>query len=135
MSEIKTKSPIEMMEEIELDSVPEVVVRGLRNYAFPAVTVYGMGSFYFNKAAAPLLVSPNVRIATTSEYVIFIPAPKNAEESFAVSRMRSNNGRHVRIPTSLRDKKFKVGTYRLYKYKDGLCFKRYEPLEEENKNA
>lgn len=41
----------------------------------------------------------------------------------------------MNVPASMREKKIDYGWYRAYKYKDGLCFKRYEIYKQEESDV
>lgn len=80
-------------------------------------------TMYFNKSAANLL-NRYVKWYTTADYVIAIPNSKADKNTYLINM----KARMSSVPAILRSKKVKNGTYKLYKYKDGFAFKRYEQL-------
>ena len=130
-------SEVESMEfiDIENDDFEEIERRRAQNiYKFPTVGVYGT-TLGFNIAAYPLLDGwTHICFYTTPEYVIMTKASKNERNAFALRRYfaRESTGycnQNVTIPADLKEKKLRHGVYKLYKCKQGLAFKRYEPLE------
>lgn len=61
-----------------------------------------------------------------------LPSRKGLKNSFRLTRMHSGNGRQMNIPADLKGKKISSGIYKAYKYKDGVCIKRYEPIKKED---
>ena len=132
----------EKMEEILIDEETEEVEKlyGItaRRFSFPVVTVsIGKGeSITFNKAAS-LIVPEYIRWSTTATYVIGLPTTaddKNGFKTRCITRRPNQRGYiQAHFPVVLaREKKIQAGYYRLYKYKDGFAFKRYERMETEN---
>lgn len=116
--------------EVDLSEPMTEIVWNDREKVFPAVSVSCRNRFYFNKASEPLIAQRLFRIGVTSEYIVFMPAAESGHKAFKITDQRS-----LRIPTDLRNMSPKDGVYRLYKYKDGFCFKRYEPIgKEESRN-
>ena len=83
----------------------------------------------FNKACRELL-GEAVRWFTTSEYVIGLPANRGDKNAFSLKTTASGACmRSAYIPAVLRrEKKIGIGYYKLYKYKNGFAFKRYEQI-------
>lgn len=117
-------------EEIELNEDLELVEKLVgRSVGYPAVTVSNKSNqMYFNKHAWALLPK-HVKWLTTTDYVIALPADEKDRNAFSVRREPECLGAQTFFPVALRkEKKIKDGTYKLYKYKDGVAFKRYEPI-------
>ena len=113
------------IEEIRIDDETQLeeVERYNSRSDIPCVNI-NRDTMYFNKSAADLL-SRYVKWYTTADYVIAIPNSKVDKNTYLINmKARMSN-----IPSTLRSKKIKNGTYKLYKYKDGFAFKRYEPIE------
>jgi len=70
----------------------------------------------------------------TSEYVVCVPTREGDPHAYMFRPAKAVDAYCARFPSSLsREKKIQIGTYKLYKYKDGFAFKRYEPIQEEDK--
>lgn len=98
-----------------------------------AVFNYGV---YFNKAAQRL-IPKYVKWLTNAEYVIGLPAKKDDSNAYGTYRRSDSHGVTTAFPVVLRrDKRLKLGYYKLYKYKDGFAIKRFEPIKliKEKKN-
>lgn len=121
------------MEEIVINEEIEEVekIHYVQRFNFPAAT-FGKNTIYFNKAASDI-VPRFIKWGTTSEYVVGLPGKEMARNVFAVRPYRQNcKGRVAAFPRELRrEKKIREGNYRLYKYKNGIAFKRYEQIGEE----
>lgn len=126
MSNTKYSDP-SCLEEIELDANPEPVKRYFYKVEFPAITYRGNTLMYVNEKAADLFSCEYVSISTTPEYVILRPANKYSALAFRVTPMKT--GKMIRVPHDMKEKKIARGIHRLYKYKDGYCFKRNEVIE------
>ena len=120
------------MEElfIELDELEEVEKMLRSNiFAFPAMHV-GDGQCTFNRFCAPLL-GEYVQWFTTPEYVIGLPAKKGERNAFKVQgTIVTGRCINTTFPIVLKtEKKIMSGYYKIYKYKNGFAFKRYEQLD------
>ena len=116
------------MEELQLDFGDDEL-ESVEKYKYGFPTVHVMPDcIYFNSCASPY-VPKAIRWFSTAEYIIGLPA--NAEKgSFKVSNCPSTKDtKRTSFPVSLREKRVRCGVYKLYKYKDGVAFKRYEPIE------
>lgn len=115
------------MEEIRELGELEFIRTRLPNYQFAAVTVMDR-VLYFNIPASRAITMRYARIAVTSDYVILLPASGKSPTSFALLR---HKGGFVTmyIPAELKEKKLIRGCRRMFKYKDGYAFPRYEVLE------
>lgn len=90
--------------------------------AFPTVTI-GERYVYFNRLAVKFI--PEIgRWATTPEYVLFLPAVAGSADANRVWETAS--GKSTNMARHLKEKQIQKGCYRLFKYKDGVAFKRYE---------
>ena len=128
------------IEEVLIDEEIEEVEKRSASYSkydFPVVTLFHTASnysIYFNTRAARY-VPGRIKWGVTSEYVIGLPAKETDKNSYPVRTCKESfAGKQSYFPSSLRnEKKIRSGQYRLYKYKDGIAFKRYEQLSEEEK--
>ena len=80
---------------------------------------------YFNMAAASV-IPKTVRWYTTSSLVIGLPTDEADIRGFKTRLV--GVGIQASVPSGLREKKVHRGLYKVYKYKDGFAFKRYEPV-------
>lgn len=96
----------------------------MKRTEFPTVTL-GERYVYFNRLAVQFIPSVG-RWVTTPEYVLFLPAVAGGEDANRVWDTAS--GKETNFARHLREKRIKKGCYRLYKYKDGVAFKRYEQI-------
>lgn len=128
------------MDELELnisaEELEEVIKYDLAEYGFPVIRLRGR-SVGFNIAAFPLLDGVRaVRWFTTPEYVIGIPADPEGKNAYMVQKTyNKENDKNAYVaaafPAPLKhEKKIQEGYYRLYKYKNGFAFKRYERIAE-----
>ena len=118
-------------EEIELNDELETVEKLVGSSVnFPAVTVSARtNQMYFNVFACGLLPK-YIKWATTTDYIIALPAKEKDRHAFATRKEPNGGGLQCYFPIVLRkEKKLKGGTYKLYKYRDGVAFKRYEPVD------
>lgn len=100
-------------------------------FPFPAVTVHGT-SIYFNRFCTSLL-GKAIRWYLTGDYVIGLPPQKGdtTVDVFAIRFQGPGKGARTTFPIAMRSgKRVREGAYKVYKYKNGLAFKRHEPLEE-----
>lgn len=121
----------EELESLELDGLDfDEIERGLNasKYSFPTITV-GEQTLYFNTAFAKYLKGAkyvNFRIST--EYIVIHESEEKSKYSFRLGKF--GNGAFGCIhPSNMKEKKIKRGVYKIYRFKDGFAFKRYEPLE------
>lgn len=128
-----TKSYYEYSEPEELDieledSEFEEVLKGASYLRFPAITLSKYNKLYLNTSAMRYFQHDYAKFYTTSEYIIILPSKKGFENSFRLTPLSRGCGAALTIPKDMEEKKLKMGTYKLYKYKNGLCFKRYERI-------
>lgn len=119
------------LEELVIDEKLEELIKGANRFSFPTVTL--STTVYFNIAADPF-IPDYIKWSVTPNYVVITPAKKSDLNSYPTRKSRSGGaGKATTAPATLtKEKRVKDGTYRLYKYKNGLAFKRYESLEVEN---
>ena len=117
------------IEELTTDEELELIDRMLNNIRipFPAITI-SSNNIYFNMASSEF-IPEYVKWFSTSTLIIGLPSDKNDKHAFHVKTYKSQRLNSTRYPSLMQDKKIAKGTYKLYKYKDGFAFKRYEPLE------
>lgn len=107
----------------------EEVIKNLRKYSFPTVTLTSNKQMCFNIAATKSGIIPDyIKWLVSTDYVIGIPAEEDGRNSFKtwLSKWCATT---ACFPVTLsKEKKVQPGTYKLYKYKNGFAFKRYEKL-------
>lgn len=114
----------ELVEDLSTEEEFEEVCRGAHKYPFPAINV-DERFFTFNEASWPLVKEYKaVRYYLSKNLVAMMPCRKGSVNSF-VFKIKSG----MTIPTALQEYKIRPGWYKLYRYKDGVAFKRYEPIE------
>lgn len=118
-----------MDEIIEINEEFEAIRKNLCSRFSEPVAYLGDLRINFNTAAKQL-VPDRIEWFVSSNYVIGIPS-KSVTKGY--STFKPNKRASVcstAFPSELKNaKKVKNGYYKLYKYKDGFAFKRYEPLE------
>ena len=119
------------LREITLDAEPEPIRRQFYEVPVPAVTYRGNNVLYINTKAAELIAFDYCSISTTPQYVVMQPAVKGSASAFRVSPLKDGKGKMIRVPAELKEKRVAKGSHRLYRFKDGICFKRYETISEE----
>lgn len=121
------------IEEITLDEEFELINKGgFISYDFPAVSVTDK-IIYFNTKAGRY-VPDLILWSTSTNYVIGMPTDKDNRNAYLVKRKKSKKSEGpycvATFPTALKqEKKLHNGVYKLFKYKDGIAFKRYEQIE------
>ena len=121
-------------EELSIDFGPEELelikkLSHVGKFQFPVVLV-GETAIGFNRFASAL-VPDTVKWFCSGEYIIGLPGNGNDPDCFRAHFINSKNGcRSTSFPAAMREKKVKKGYYKVYKFRDGFAFKRYEPLEE-----
>lgn len=108
----------------ELESLKKMSYR----YAFPVIYV-GKSSMLFNAHSAPI-IPEKVKWFSTGEYIIGLPADASDMDAFTIRSYTGSICKATTLPAAMKEKKVKKGCYKLYKYKTGFAFKRYEPLGE-----
>ena len=82
---------------------------------------------YFNKASAEI-IPEFIKWFTTSTLVIGLPTDEHDKNGFRTRKVRG--AVVANLPTVIgKGKKLKRGLYKIYKYKDGFAFKRYEQVK------
>jgi hypothetical protein len=114
------------MEEIEIDDELEEILRSSNAFHFPAVTIGNSGRLYLNIVTDGFLDCDRVKYFTTPEYIIILPATKEDRDAFFIRTETKRKGRSMALPVALVEKKIKPGIRKMYKYKNGICFKRYK---------
>ena len=110
---------------IDLEEL-ELIERSVAGrYNEPAVTV-GNNALYWNWAASQLLGGGLISYGLTSEYVVVLPKTKPSKTTF-IARADSRGFVHSRYPTEMRNR-VNDGTHKVFRYKDGVAFHRYEVL-------
>lgn len=102
-------------------------------FAFPVV-YFGSSYCCFNMHCMPL-IGEYVRWFVSPEYVIGLPGSATDDNAFKVSSKRYPHSRvfSTTFPSALRnEKRISKGYYKLYKYKTGFAFKRYEQVGKNN---
>jgi len=120
-------------EELDIvfdDAELEEVEKMRLEYPFPAITI-GSCTVYISTLAHKILNDTGyIKYFLTPEYVIVLPATKTEKNAFKVTEYKKAHSRGSAIPAFIKNqKKVAKGTYKCLKYKDGLAFKRYEPVE------
>ena len=114
----------------DLDEVKKAIA--CEQFQFPVISIRGR-SMYFNRPARELLENAGakaLRYYTSTNYVIIEPQTTKSFGAFAAPNWKNTNGASVTLPSVLvNEKKIRAGYYKLYRYKDGFAFKRYEPID------
>lgn len=122
------------MEELNIDFNLEELelikkLAHMEKFPYP-VALVGETAIGFNRYASPI-VPKAIKWFCTGEYIIGLPGDKGDRDSFLshfVDRTRSAC-KSTAFPADMKAKKVKKGYYKVYKFKNGFAFKRYEPLE------
>lgn len=120
------------IEELDIDLEDlEEIAKATQGFLFPVATV-GEKTIYFNIHSAPLL-GDAIRWLSTPEYIIGLPAARGTKNAFNVnSTKHTSSGTRTflaRFPDVMKyEKKIQPGYYKLYRYKNGFAFKRYERI-------
>lgn len=120
------------MEELLLDfdsDELEMLKKFRQKYRFPVVHI-GEVQMCFN-AFASAVVPQRIQWFSTGEYFIALPAKANDKGAFIVRTQRIwHECKVATVPIAMKEKKIKSGYYKVYKYKDGFAFNRYQPLDD-----
>ena len=116
---------------IDDDSAFEDIEFRLSKYPFPAL-YFGESNIYFNRKTTDIFRPERVKFRLSPEYLIILPAENGEENTFSVWDSTSRTDTIVStLPANLKHRRaLKRGTYKCYRYKNGLAIKRYEPLED-----
>ena len=123
------------MEELNLDfSLDELEIIKKANSIFDYPVAYlskNRECICFNSASESF-IPRYIKWLCNSEWIIAVPASasdRNAFKTRTASRSDSSTRATVFPVIMSREKKVKPGYAKLYKFKDGFAFKRYERLE------
>lgn len=111
----------------------EVIERLNNTTAFPFPVVHASKEMLiFNSLSEKYLpASAWIKWFASTEYIVGVPASPSERNAFKITY--PNKRRRcltARFPDAMsKDRGLKEGYYKLYKYKDGIAFKRYEPLQ------
>lgn len=111
----------------------EVIERLNNTTVFPFPVVHASKEMLiFNSLAEEHLpASAWIKWFASTEYIVGVPASPSERNAFKIAY--PNKKRRcltARFPDAMsKDRGLKEGYYKLYKYKDGIAFKRYEPLQ------
>ena len=118
----------DVFEELDLDGeeLEQISKKFGTLFNFPAIHI-GNDVIYYNIASRSI-VPKYIKWFTTHEYIIGLPTTKDDKNGYKVRADQYTT--FSSFPAEIRDvKKVKPGYYKLYKYKDGFAFKRYEQCE------
>ena len=116
-----------VMEEVYFSDDLELIDNRKANYKYPVVTL-GNIHIYFNSFCWEYINTKKMRVYNTTNYVVFLPATDDDMNAFVVGKNKNSNGAQMTVPFNLRKKLPNKGYFKLYKYKDGVCIKKYEPI-------
>lgn len=122
----------EILDIGEIDGIERVINN---RFPFPVVNVSDICMTLNRHAVAMLGETDFYSIGVTSEYVVIRPEKTRSHLSFAWGKNPSfTYGKNpaLKIPSRLRQKKLAQGVHRVFKYKDGIVFKRYETIGDED---
>lgn len=117
------------IEEIDIEDDLVKAKRRFRTFPFPAVSYADNEHLIFNMFAAEHLKADHVEISVSSDYVVLLPAKEGSVNSFKVTACNRGGSKMIRVPIELKARKLAPGVRRLYKYKDGVCFKRFMTVD------
>lgn len=123
----------ELSIEFGLDDL-EVIEKLCNKTLFPYPVVHASKDFLmFNTLSAEYLPSNLwIKWFVSSEYIIGLPASALDKDAFKMSKTHGgkSKGYTARFPLAMsKERGVREGFYKLYKYKDGIAFKRYEPIQ------
>lgn len=127
VAEFKTKEP-DVLEELSGLEGLELVDRQIQaeKFRFPVVYV-GKAFIYYNHRTLPYVEDwKRARYFINSDYIVILPAKSGTADSFSV--YHNGSGISTIKPGNLVARQPQTGYYKLMKYKDGLAFKRLEPI-------
>lgn len=121
---------LDIAEELQIDDDElELVVKHLGAMFDDPVVSIGEKTAYFN-SRTDSFVPERIKWFTTNDYVIGLKAADDDKNGYRVRKEQGTTIAHVPAKL-LKEKKIKMGYYKLYKYKTGFAFKRYEQYEPE----
>lgn len=113
------------IEELQLDDEElELIAKFQREtFEFPVISVSKKTACFNSRSSA--IVPKRIKWYTTSDYVIGVEAEDDDPNGYKAKKVRGTTAVHM--PTLLmKEKCVKEGYYKLFKYKTGFAFKRYE---------
>ena len=126
-------SAFDEINDIDIDSLEEIEkLWGASKYDFPAVIFSKGERLYFNTYLCNIFAPDYLKFYATGEHLIMLPSSRGLKNSFRLTPLHSGRGKQMNIPADLKGKKIAAGIYKAYKYKDGICIKRYEPIAKED---
>lgn len=117
------------LEELVFDESEELELLCKRETFYSNIPVVSIGKYnmYFNKASQPFIPEALTWYSTSN---LFIGIPASAADESAFRVHKKDFAYTAVVPSAMRYKKLKPGVYQLYKFKNGIAIKRYEPLKE-----
>lgn len=117
------------IEELQMldDEALEIIEKGgFTTLPFPAVVVT-KHTIYFNRHASSI-VPQYIEWATTTNYIIGMPTSESNANAYKIKHY--GRGCSAAFPATLRnEKKLQTGVFKIYKYKNGFAFSRYEQVK------
>ena len=128
MAEFKAKESAVLEELGPLEDL-ELIDRQNRAEKFPFPAVYvGKSFIYYNHKAIPYINEwKRARIYIHPEYIVVLPVKSGTADSFSIYH-NGRSGASTIKPGNLVARQPQQGYYRLMKYKDGLAWRRHEPI-------
>lgn len=127
VAEFKAKEP-DVLEELSGLEGLELVDKQIQaeKFKFP-VTYVGKNFIYYNHRALPYVADwKRVRYYVNTDYIVILPAKSGTADSFSV--YHNGSGISTVKPGNLVARQPQQGYYKLMRYKDGLAWKRHEPI-------
>lgn len=123
-----TVNEVEEIENLIEEEEFEAICKNVSKFQFPAIYLgKTFNQIVFNSYASEL-VPDYIEWFASTNYVIGIPAKANGKNAFKTWGPKKS--RTACAPVALvKEKGLKPGYYKVYKYKNGFAFKRYEQLE------
>ena len=94
---------------------------------FPTIAICSTTG-YFNIACETLLHEGYYNVYASSDYIVVLPATERERHSLKISH-RYDRGYVICTTGFMQAFSVSQGIYKVYKYKNGIAFKRKEPLE------
>ena len=111
----------------DFDEGESEIQRYRRRYPFPTIAFHNESIYlnYFTRMLLKQLNATHLSFASTTNFIIVRPC-KGGKNAFKITGEARST---LHIPAALMEKKIRPGVYKLFRYKNDLAFKRYEPLE------
>ena len=122
------KSEFIELEELEIEDkeFERIVKCGFKQLSYPAITITKY-AIYFNRLAGQY-APQRIAWATTPNYVVALPADDDDKNAYSIRVHKTGDFGVTAFPVVMRkEKKIAPGVYKIYKYTNGIAFKRYEP--------